>query len=150
GNINGNLTGTGTVNLVSDNTGKLIDLGGSNTTFGGTVVLAGTQTIRLGGNGGSGAAVWNVTGGGTISSNAGTTSFTTTEFLGALNGVAGSTLYGYRAGGTGGNIAYQVGDANVTGSFAGNVVDGISGTTVRPVSIVKSGTAKQTFSGSNS
>ena len=150
GNISGNLTGTGTVNLVSDNTGKLFDLNGSNSTFGGAVVLPGTQTIRLGGTGGSGAAVWNLPGGGTLSSSAGTTSFTTTEFLGALNGAATSTLYGYRR--RRNRRQHRVPDwrcqreRNVRRQCRGRHF----GATPRPVSIIKSGTAKQTFSGSNS
>ena len=150
GNISGNLGGNGTLELVSDNTGKLFDLGGSNTTFGGGIIVTGTQTIRLSTNGGSGLATWSLPNGGTISANAGTSSSVTTIPLGALNGNAASTLKGYNAGGSGGNIAYQLGDANVPGTFAGNIIDGASGATARPVSIIKSGTSTQTLSGSNS
>ena len=72
--LNGNLTGTGTIQLVSDSTTKLYDLNGSNTTFGGAVVVNGTQTIRLGSTGGSATALWSLPAGGTISTNSGTSS----------------------------------------------------------------------------
>jgi autotransporter-associated beta strand protein len=151
GAINGNLTGTGAIVLASTNVTKLFDVGGSNAFFGGSVTVAGTQTIRLGAASGSGLATWNLPAGGTISTNSGTTSSVTIIPLGALNGVATSTLKGYNAGGTGGNTAYQLGDAGVNANFQGNIIDGLSGATVRTVSIIKSGaTSTQTLSGSNS
>ena len=150
--FNGALSGNGSVTIASDTAGRAIDFNGSASTFGGQMTVQGVLNVRLSSVSFSGAATYNLPAGGTLSTSGGTTSLVTTLTIGALNGSSTSTLKGYNGGGagTGGAIAYQIGDANKTAVFAGNVIDGITGTTARTVSIIKSGTGIQTLSGSNS
>ena len=108
-------------------TGNTIDFNGSVSAFGGQLIVAGLQSVRLSSVSFSGAATYNLLGAGTLSTSGGTTTLVTTLTIGALNGVATSALKGYNGGGaaTGGAITYQIGDANVAANFAGMLCGGV-------------------------
>jgi autotransporter-associated beta strand protein len=147
--FNGVVSGNGTINILSDTTGRAIDFNGSVSTFGGQMIVRGVESVRLSSVSFSGAATYNLAAAATLSTSAGIATGPVTLPIGALSGVANSTLMGTGNVGTGGSITYQIGDANANTIFAGNVINGINGATPRTVSIIKSGTGMQTLSGSN-
>jgi autotransporter-associated beta strand protein len=154
--FNGAVSGNGTLLLLTDFANKAVDFNGSVTAFGGQLIVQGQQSVRLSSVSFSGAATYTLLDNGTLSTSGGTTTVSTSPVitlpLGGLNGSSTSFLKGYNGAGngTGGFIVYQIGDANGSCNFAGNVVDGNVGATVRTLGILKSGTGTQVLSGSNS
>jgi autotransporter-associated beta strand protein len=146
----GALSGSGTVNVYTLGAGSLVNYSGAMDQFSGTLNLGNITggSFRLN-NGGANTAA----GGPNLILDLGTAPVTfnnrngTTITLGGLIGGSGPILSGAQTGT--GTTTYSIGAANLSTTFAGNIVDGGVSPNFAVTNVTKVGTASLTLSGNN-
>ncbi len=136
--LNGNLSGAGTVTLASG--GATLRLNGDNSGFSGRAIVTGS-TYLPNAAAGSAGAVWEVNGGGLL----GLLATSGTIRLGALDG-SGGTLWNDQA--LGNALTFAIGDLSRNAAYSGTVQDSWQagrGT----VALLKTGAGTQTLGGIN-
>lgn len=140
-NLNGPISGSGTLN----SSVASLWLQGDNSAFAGTFNLSGGANFSNA-NSGSALAAWNLTSGDLCNYQAATTTSRTID-LGALSGAAGTRLANRQSTGTGFTTTFSIGALGTDTTFAGTVVNAISGNGL--VALTKVGSGTLTLSGAN-
>lgn len=120
---------------------NVFDLRGDLSGYGGTMTFTGNSPIRLNGSTGSATTSFNLLGATNLSKRSNAATIT----LGALSGIAGTTLSGATGGGNTTATTYLIGGLGASTTFAGNIVNG-QGTT----GITKLGAGTLTLGGTGS
>jgi autotransporter-associated beta strand protein len=138
-----NVTGNSNL-LLNVSGGTTFDLTGDMGAYSGTITLSngGGAFVRLNGSIGSPLATWNL---GTSPMDLNVRSGSTSNNLGALTGVAGTTLTGRTGSGNTGSTTYYIGANNMNSTFYGVIQNG--GANANSVTKVGSGTL--TLAGQN-
>jgi len=134
--------------LVTVNGGTTFDLTGDMTAYSGILSLTNGSGsfVRLNGSTGSPLATWNLVGNPIdLNIRSGATAIT----LGALSGVAGSTLSGRGGSANNGSSTFFIGANGVSTTFDGIIRDGAPSSGTSPTAVVKLGAGTLTLSGAN-
>jgi autotransporter-associated beta strand protein len=142
--LNGTVAGSSPL-TINFNTNNVLTPQGSLSGYSGTLTLTGTGELRFNNTTSWGAPGALVDLEGTVKLQNRSTGSTTVS-LGAINGIAGSSLAGsdQGTGGASGTVTYSVGADNKSTTFAGNLVD----TAGQKVALTKTGSGTLTLTGS--